>query len=91
MFQTFRPASEFEVKEIITKSHNTKYHCYSNYTQVYMTLKPCYQWYYISSSAETTIEDISTRMKSNMLKLNKDKSEFVVFSYQQHRKLENKW
>jgi len=61
------------VSEII-KLHNIKYHCH----QVYMTLKSCDRWDDISSSIEACIADISTWM--NMLKLNKYKTEFIVFS-----------
>jgi len=44
----------------------------------------------ISSSIEASIEDISTCMNSNMLKFNKDKTEFIVFSSKQHvKKTEN--
>ena len=73
------------VGEII-KSYNIKYHCYADDTQVYMTLKPCDKWDDISSSIEASIADISTWMKSNMLKLNKDKAEFIVFSSKQQVK-----
>jgi len=45
------------VGEII-KRHNIKYHCYTDDTQVYMTLKPCDKWDDISSSIEACIADI---------------------------------
>jgi len=55
-----------------------------------MTLKPCDKWHYISSSIEACLADINTWMNSNMLKSNKDKTEFIVFSYKQHvKKTEN--
>ena len=77
------------VGEII-KRYNIKYHCYADDTQVYMTLKPCDKWDDISSSIEACIADISTWMNSNMLKFNKDKTEFIVFSSKQHvKKTEN--
>ena len=43
------------VGEII-KWHNIKYYCYTDDTQVYLTLKP---WDDISSSIEACIEDKS--------------------------------
>ena len=61
------------VGEII-KRYNIKYHCYANDTQVYMNLKLCDKWGYISSSIEAYIADISSCTNSNMLKLNKDKT-----------------
>ena len=60
------------VGEII-KHHIIKYHCYANDTKMYMILKLCDKWDDISSSIEACIADISTCMKSNMLKLNKDR------------------
>jgi len=78
-----------QVGEII-KRHNIKYHCYVDDTQVYMTLNPCDKWDDISSSIETCVADISTWMNRNMLKLNKDKIQFIGFSSKQHvKKTEN--
>ena len=55
-----------------------------------MTLKSSDKWDDISSSIEACIADISNLMNSNMLKLNKDKTEFIVFSSKQHvKKTEN--
>ena len=70
--------------EIIKRRH-TKYY-YLDHTQEYITLKACDKWDDITSSIEDYIVDISTWMKSNMLKLNEDKSEFIVFSSKQHVK-----
>jgi len=39
-----------------------------------------YKWADISSSFKDCIEDIIIQMNSSMLKLNKDKIEFIVFS-----------
>ena len=61
------------VGELI-KRRNIKYHCYTDDMQVYMTLKPCDKWDDISFSIEAGIAYISTWMKSNMRKLNKDKT-----------------
>jgi len=71
------------VSEII-KRYNIKYHCYADDTGVYMSLKSCDKWDDISSSTEACIEDISTRMNSNMLKLNEIKTELIVFSSKHH-------
>jgi len=66
------------VGEII-KRYNIKYHCYAEDTQVYIILKPCDKLGDISSSIEARIADITSWMNSNMLKLNKDKTGFIVF------------
>ena len=58
----------------IIKRYNTKYHCYADDTQVYMTLNSCDKWNDISSSIKACIANISTWMNSNMLKLNKEKT-----------------
>jgi len=62
----------------IIKWHNIKYRCNANDIQVYMTLKQCYKCDNISSSIETYIGDKGVCINSNMLKLNKDKTEFIV-------------
>jgi len=67
------------VGEII-KWHNFKYHSYADDSRVYITLKPCEKLDETSSLIEACIDDISTWMNSNMLKLNKDKIEFTIFS-----------
>ena len=66
-----------QVYEII-KRHNIKYHCYADDTRMYMTLKPCDKWDDILYSFGTCIADIIIWMNSNVLKLNKDKTEFSV-------------
>jgi len=72
------------VGEII-KRHNIKYHCHADDNQVYMT-KPWDKRDDISSSIESCIADIITWMNSNMLKFNKDKAAFIVFSSKQYVK-----
>ena len=64
----------------IIKRHNIKYHWYADDTQVYMSLKRCDKWDDIPSSIGACIEDISTLKNNKILKLNKDKTQFVVFS-----------
>ena len=51
-----------------------------------MILKSCDKWDDFSSLIEAYIADISTWTNSNMLKLNKDKTEFIIFSSKQHAK-----
>jgi len=52
---------------------------------VYITLKLCQISDDISSSIETCIADKSTWMNSNMLKLDKDQTDFIVFSSKELR------
>ena len=58
--------------------YNIKDHCYADDAQVYMTLKPCDELGDISYSITACDADVT------MLKLNKDKTEFIVFSSNQH-------
>ena len=55
-----------------------------------MTLKPFNKCDDISSSIEACIPDLSILMNSNMLKLNKDKIELIVFSSRQRVKKSDK-
>jgi len=74
----------------VIKRLDIKHHWYADDTQVYMTLKPCDKWDDISSSMEARIEDIGICMNNKLLKLNKDKTEFIVFSSKQRvKKTEN--
>ena len=55
-----------------------------------MNLKPCYKWDDISSSFEACITDINIWMNSTVLKVNRLKTELIVFSSNQHvKKTEN--
>jgi len=45
-----------------------------------MTLKTSDKWFKISSLIEACNEDIVNSVNSNILKLNKDKTKFIVFS-----------
>jgi len=65
----------------IIKRYNIKYNCYADDTHVYITWKSSDKWDDISSSIEACIAVISSWRKSNMLKLNKDKTENSLFSH----------
>ncbi|CAC5388873.1 unnamed protein product [Mytilus coruscus] len=64
----------------ICKRHNISYHCYADDTQVYLVFKPLDNWTNISKRLEAFVADISKWMCSNMLKLNEDKTELIVFA-----------
>jgi len=52
-----------------------------------MTLKRCDKYDDISSSIEACIDDKNPWMKSNIRKMNKNKTEFIVLSPKQHVKI----
>jgi hypothetical protein len=64
----------------IVKRYNLSYHCYADDTQLYVTIKPTDSWYDIGPIMEACVSDISTWMGNNMLKLNHNKTELIVFS-----------
>ena len=64
----------------IVKKYNLSYHCYADDTQLYITIKPKENWKDKLSVVEACAADISTWMSNNMLKLNQNKTELIVFS-----------
>ena len=63
----------------IVRRHNLQYHCYADDSQVYMSIKPTDNLKHISSTVEACVADISTWMSNNMLKVNQDKTEMIIF------------
>ena len=70
----------------ICSEHNLLYHCYADDTQAYLVIKPEEVWSDIASRLESCLSDISAWMCSNMLKLNQEKTEFIIFASKQHKK-----
>ncbi|CAC5406528.1 unnamed protein product [Mytilus coruscus] len=64
----------------ICRRHNFSYHGYADDTQVYLVIKPLDNWDSISTRLETCLADISKWMRLNMLKLNQDKTELILFT-----------
>ena len=64
----------------LCKRHNLCYHCYADDTQAYLVFKPLDNWNNISNRLEAFMVDVSSWMCSNMLKLNEDKTELLVFA-----------
>ena len=56
------------------------YHCYADDTQVYQVTKPEGDWNDLSERLKACLSDISAWMSSNLLKLNQDKTELIVFA-----------
>jgi len=74
----------------IIKGHTIRCYCYADDKQVCVAPKPGDKWDDISSYIEACIGDISIWMNGNMMKFNKDRTEFIVFSSKQHvKKTEN--
>ena len=64
----------------ICKRHNMLYHCYADDSQIYLVIEPINNWNDISARLEACIADISSWMKVNLLKLNQDKTELILFA-----------
>lgn len=64
----------------ICRKHGLLYHCYADDSQVYMVIKPISNQAALTDNLEICLKDISNWMSSNLLKLNTDKTEVIVFS-----------
>lgn len=64
----------------ICRKHGMSFHSYADDTQVYMVVKPSLAWDTITRRLQACLSDISDWMKTNMLKLNQDKTELIIFS-----------
>jgi hypothetical protein len=53
---------------------------YADDTQAYLVIKPIDNWINIATLMETCLSGISAWMKSNMLKLNQDKTELIFLA-----------
>lgn len=65
--------------------NNIQHHCYADDTQAYLLFKPK-NWDNTALRLETCMKEIKQWMCANMLKLNQDKTEFIVFSPKHHVK-----
>ena len=65
----------------IFKKHSISYHCYADDVQIYLSFKPTISS--LSSAVtkiETCLEEVKSWLMSNGLKLNDEKSEFLLYS-----------
>ena len=56
------------------------YHCYADDTQVYVAIMPKTTWSDVAKKLEACLFDISTWMSANILKLNEEKIELIIFN-----------
>ncbi|CAC5370398.1 unnamed protein product [Mytilus coruscus] len=56
------------------------YHSYADDTQVYQIIRPQGDWCDLSKRLEKCLSDIGDWMSANMLKLNEDKTELIIFA-----------
>ena len=64
----------------ICRRHNMTYHFYTDDTQLYLVFEPLENWIDISKRLEDCLTEISSWMCSNMLKLNENKTEVMLFA-----------
>ncbi len=71
----------------IVRKHGAKFHVYADDTQVYMSAKPNHQEDVdrAAKCLQECVSAIGDWMTKNMLKLNKDKTEFIVFGTPQQK------
>jgi hypothetical protein len=56
------------------------YPSYADDTQIYQVIKPQGDWSDLSGRLERCLSDIADWMSANMLKLNQDKTELIIFA-----------
>jgi hypothetical protein len=64
----------------ICRRHGMSYHSYADDAQVYQVIQPQGDWSELSERLERYLSDIADWMSANMLKLNEDKRELIIFA-----------
>ncbi|CAC5422802.1 unnamed protein product [Mytilus coruscus] len=64
----------------ICRRHGMSYHSYTDDTQVYQIIRPQGDCCNLSKHLEKCLSDIGDWMSANMLKLNEDKTELIIFA-----------
>ena len=65
----------------IAARYGLRYHCYADDTQLYVSFNPKTSTDVIIRNLETCISSVKCWMQTNMLKLNDEKTEFIVFPF----------
>lgn len=71
----------------IAKQHGMTYHTYADDTQAYNILETSSQWSDTSDRITQCVEALHGWMNDNMLKMNQEKFEFIIF-HPKHRKVD---
>jgi hypothetical protein len=63
----------------IIQQHNFSYHCYADDLEGYIAIKPSDNWDIPSSRVQNCVSEVKSWMDNNLLKLNQDKTEVILF------------
>jgi hypothetical protein len=69
----------------ILRRHNMKYMIYADDTQAYLSISNASQWTESANAIAACFKEIRSWMNSNFLKLNDTKTEFIIFSPNNHQ------
>ena len=64
----------------IAKRYGLSYHCFADDSQLYIILNSLSAWFNTASNIQECLKEIQLWMEINMLKMNEDKTEFIIFT-----------
>ena len=64
----------------VCRRHEMAYHIYADDTQIYIVVEPSNSWTNMSQRLSNCLSDIRMWMSGNLLKLNEEKTELIVFA-----------
>ena len=72
----------------IIRKHGLQHHTYADDTQIYISFKPTEDsWNSAIKQLESCVEEVKCLMENNLLKLNDDKTEIIIFTPKQKKHL----